>query len=367
MRDATRVLCGAGFVALFFSSSVFSQEIKPANSKSWEVSGNIQFQHLYNTDIASDSSRTNEGFRMRRGRLVVKGKLTDYVETSFQIDVRDNSPRLKDAEGKIKLANEFFFRFGQFKVPVWREELRSSTRLLMAERSPAADFLIAYNLSARHLGVEFGRASKAGLQFAFNLSNGAGEGGREEAGVTKGNFVNNGKLLTGRCNWIASKTFQLGLAGAVNHVGAKISNTDNTGTITAIAPDFGAYFATGEKSQLDIEGGAAFGKVSKDFLGTAATDDQGFTLFDVTGRWLSQLGTANAGLGGLDAFELAAGFSFIEGNSEVSDDEVKYLRFGPAFYFGKNTRLQFNAEMIMPNASGADNVFQIRSQANFVF
>jgi len=367
------MFCGAAIIVMAVTSQVFPQEIKPANSKSWEVSGNVQLQHLYNKDIASDSNRINEGFRIRRGRLVVKGKLTDYVETNFQIEVRDNSPRLKDAEGKVKMASDLYFRFGQFKVPMWREELRSSTRLLLAERSAAADFLIAYNLSARHIGVEFGRAPKAGLQFAFNLSNGAGEGGREDAGQSKGNFpnnsnfANNGKLLTGRLNWIASKTFQLGLAGAINHVGAKISTTDNTGTITAITPDFGAYFATSERSQLDIEGNAAFGTMSKEALGAAATADQKFTLFDVTGRWLTHMSTANTSFGGFDAFELAAGFTFVEGNSEVSDDEVNYLRFGPAFYFGKNTRLQFNAEMIMPNASGADNVFQIRSQANFVF
>ncbi len=369
MRSAAKVFCGAAFVALSVTSQVFSQEIKPANSKSWEVSGNIQFQHLYNKDIASDSSRSNEGFRIRRGRLVAKGKLTDYVETSFQIEVRDNSPRLKDAEGKIKLASEFFFRFGQFKVPMWREELRSSTRLMLAERSAAADSLVGLNLSARHIGIEFGRAPKAGLQFAFNFSNGAGEGGREDAGQSKSSsrFINNGKLLTGRLNWIASKTFQLGLSGAVNNVGVKTLTTDNTGTITAFAPDFGAYFTTSTKSQLDIEGGAAFGKVSKDFLRLTTGKSPRFTLFDVTGRWLTQMNSASAGFGGLDAFELAAGFTYIERNSEVPDDEVKFLRFGPALYFGKNTRLQFNAEMIMPNAPAADNVFQIRSQANFVF
>lgn len=367
MRTAVfAVLCGAA-VTLFCANHAFTQEVKTANAKSWELSGNIQLQHLYNTDIEGDASRTNEGFRIRRGRLVAKGKLTDYVETSFQIEVRDNSPRLKDAEGKIKLANQFFFRFGQFKVPVWREELRSSTRLMLVERSAAAEFLVAGNLSARHIGVEFGRAPKEGVQFAFNFSNGAGEGGREDAGVTKTNFVNNGKLLAGRLNWITSKTFQLGVSGVVNNVGVKTLTTDNTGTITALTPDFGIYLTPSEKSQIDIEGGAAFGKISKDFLGATATEDQSFTLFDVTGRWLTQFSAAKASLGGMDAFEFSAGFSFIEGNSLVSDDEVQYLRFGPAAYFGKHTRLQVNAEFEMPGAPEAQSVFQIRSQANFAF
>ncbi len=376
MKAALRVLFGAA-AALVLTAQAFAQEVKTTNSKSWDLSGNIQLQHLYNTDITGDAGRTNQGFRIRRGRFVAKGKLTDYVETSFQIEVRDNSPRLKDAEGKIKLARELYFRFGQFKVPVWREELRSSTRLLLVERSAAADFLVNNNLSARHIGVEFGRAPKEGLQFVFNLSNGAGEGGREDAGQNKGNFptnanfTNNGKLLTGRFNWIASKTFQLGLSGAVNNVGIKVSTptstTDNTGTITSITPDFGAYFTTGAKSQIDIEGGMVLGKISKEVFGAAAVDDQSFTLFDVTGRWLTQMSAAKASLGGLDAFELAAGFTLVDPNSDLTNSETKYFRFGPAFYFGKQTRLQFNAEFEMPGGEGTQDVFQIRSQANFVF
>lgn len=365
MKKVVRVIFGAAATVLI--TQAFSQEVKTANSKSWDLSGNIQLQNLYNTDIEGEASRTNQGFRIRRGRLVAKGKLTDYVETSFQIEVRDNSPRLKDAEGKIKLASELYFRFGQFKVPVWREELRSSTRLLLVERSAAADFLVNNNLSARQVGVEFGRAPKDGLQFMFNFSNGAGEGGREDAGQNKTGTINNGKLLTGRLNWIASKTFQLGVSGVVNNVGVKTLTTNNTGTITTFTPDFGAYFMTGEKSQFDLEGGLAIGKISKEFLGTAATDDQKFTLFDMTGRWLTQMSSAKAGLGGLDAFELAAGFTMVDPNSGVTNSETKYLRFGPAFYFGKHTRLQFNAEFEMPGGEGAQDVFQIRSQANFVF
>ena len=363
MRSTTAIVLTGWALASF----AFAQEVKTTNAKSWELSGNIQLQHLYNTDIDGDATRTNEGFRIRRGRLVAKGKLTDYVETSFQIEVRDNSPRLKDAEGKVKLGSELYFRFGQFKVPMWREELRSSTRLMLVERSAAADFLVNNNLSARHVGVEFGRAPKEGVQFMFNFSNGAGEGGREDAGVTKSGTANNGKLITGRLNLITSKKFHLGLSGAVNNVGNKTLTTDNTGTITAITPDFGAYFVTGEKSQLDIEGGLALGKISKEFIGAQATDDQEFKLFDVTGRWLTQLSSAKADLGGLDAFELAAGFTLLDPNSNLTGAKTKYLRFGPALYFGKQTRLQFNAEMEMPDAEGAESVFQIRSQANFVF
>ncbi|MEK7728309.1 MAG: hypothetical protein AAB354_07825, partial [candidate division KSB1 bacterium] len=163
----------------------------------------------------------------------------------------------------------------------------------------------------------------------------------------------------------------LGLSGVVNNVGTKVSTststTDNTGTITAITPDFGAYFTTGAKSQVDIEGGLALGKISKEVFGPAATGDQSYTLFDVTGRWLTQMSAAKASLGGLDAFEFAAGFTLVDPDSDQPNSGSKYFRFGPALYFGKQTRLQFNAEFEMPEGEGAQDVFQIRSQANFVF
>jgi len=145
------------FALLVYSSHhLHGQEVSAKNAVKWSMSGRIQLQHAYSGDIASNADETNNGFRIRRGRLQVNGVLNDYISTQFQIEVRDNSPRLKDAEGKLKLFNDFFLRLGQFKVPVWREELRSSGKLLLVERSPAAEFLADMLLSARHIGVEFG-------------------------------------------------------------------------------------------------------------------------------------------------------------------------------------------------------------------
>jgi hypothetical protein len=253
------------------------------------------------------------------------------------------------------------FRFGQFKVPVWREELRSSTRLLMIERSSASAILLLLNLSARQIGAEFGHA-----RFAINLSNGAGEGGREVAGISQDRlFVNNGKLITARINLLTGKSLQCGISGAVNWVGARIDTTDNTGKISAVAPDFGIYLSTGANSNLDIEGGFAYGNNDSPIL--TSTVGPHFALFDVTGRWMAKLANPLIAAGGLDGYEFAAGLTYLNGNTDVADDERIDFRFGPAIYFGKHTRLQINGELLMPQAEGADSIFQLRSQANFVF
>lgn len=360
MESFLRKKIGYGIVSLvFLAGPAFGQELKIKNASVWELQGRVQLQHVYNPDIAGDAEKTNNGFRIRRGRLQISTQLTDFVETKFQIEARDNSPRLKDAEGMLKFANGFYLRFGQFKVPVWREELRSSSKLLLIERSVVAEFLGEYNLSVRHIGVEFGRAAASGVEFAVNLSNGAGEGGREDAGRTKSDFVNNGKLLTGRVNVPVGKVLQLGVSAALNNVGNQIGAADDRGTIRAVAPDFGLYLDAGERGKLEIEGGLVAGAAGKVFLQTA--EDENFTLFDVTGRYTHKLSHAAGGFAGMDAIELAAGISHID----FGVDDVKAVRFGPAFYFGKQTRLQVNGEIETP--TDGDSTFQLRSQMTFNF
>ncbi|MEJ2545428.1 MAG: porin, partial [Calditrichaceae bacterium] len=142
-------------VVLFvFSASLMAQDVEASKAKNWSLSGRVQLQHLYDNSIDADAAKNNNGFRMRRTRLQVKAKLTDWVSGKVQIEVRDNSPRLKDAEAKAKLFNNYALRLGQFKVPVWREELRSSGSLYLVERSHAAEFLVDNYLSARHIGLE---------------------------------------------------------------------------------------------------------------------------------------------------------------------------------------------------------------------
>lgn len=360
----------AVLVLIFLASTEGrAQEVKSRNAQSWELAGSIQLQYLYDPDIANDALRTNNGFRMRRGRFSARGKVSNFVETAFQFEMRDNNPRLKDAEGKIKLANDYYIRFGQFKVPVWREELRSSTNLLLVERSAAAEFLVEYNFSARQIGVELGRRPGKGLQIAVNVANGAGEGVREDAGQNKNNFVNNGKSFTGRANLLVNEHLQIGVSGAANRITAVNQTPAGTaapsGTNTMIAPDFGiSLHRPSSKCQVDIEGGLAYGALAKEAIGAA--EGSHFLIADVTGRYTAKFEHANAGLGGLDAFELAGGVSYVEPNDKA-DDESLVFRFGPAFCFGKSTRLQINGEVTKPVPEGAETVFQIRSQANFNF
>ena len=365
MKPVKAVVVAGALCLTAYSTNVMGQDVSAKNAATWELTGRAQLQYEYNADIDSDSDETNNGFRIRRGRLQAKAKLTDWVSTQLQIDVRDNSPSLKDAEGKIKLGDNLFVRLGQFKVPVWREELRSSGKLLLVERSEVATFLTDMNLSARHIGFELGAGYDSGISWAANISNGSGEGGREDAGRNKDEFVNNGKMLAGRVNIPVAKSLEVGVSAVVNQQEKAVSADNSSASLYAIAPDFGVYTKLGANS-LEIEGGFVFGSVSGDVYAPGA-DDVKFTMFDITGVIKMARGEPNASFGGYDGLEFAGGISYIEPNTDLTDDEALILRGGPAFCFGKNTRFQANAELEMPTAEGADSVFRIRVQSTFDF
>lgn len=341
------------YIFLVAGIRVNAQEAASSKAAKWDLSGRIQFQHSYDADKNADASSTKDGFRIRRARLQTKVKLNSWVRAKIQVEVRDNKPRLKDAEGTLILNENVAFRFGQFKVPVWREELRSSGKLLLVERSAAAEFLVDELLSARHIGVELNGKLVKGLSYALNYSNGAGEGGREDAGRSKTMSVNNGKMVSGRLNASLGKHVQIGVSGVSNSLGVNIDSLDSRGTISTLAADFGVYLPLG----LDVEGGLALGTKSAELTGDA---DQSFVLADITGRWRHRLKKENTGL--VDMVELAAGVSYVEPNSDIANDESIHLRFGPAVYFGKHARFQVNGELALPTAEGASSTFLVRSQ-----
>ena len=354
------------FLINYYNVRAVAQEVEESNAKSWSISGRIQFQHLYDKSIKSDAVKNNNGFRIRRTRLQVKANINDWVSGKIQIEERDNAPHLKDAEAKMKLFGNYILRLGQFKVPVWREELRSDGSLFLVERSEIAGFLIDNHLSARHIGLEFGGSYKSGVSFALNYSNGTGEGGREDAGRTKVNDttfvsiddVNNGKLYTARINMPIKEIAEIGLSLAINQLGNDISEygIDNEGNVYAIVPDFGLYLPYG----LEFEGGLAIGAVSKNLSGS--DKDKKFYLYDVTTIWKKSFEKPLKNLGGLNGIGIAAGVSFIEPDTNTDDNELLILRFGPVIYFGKHFRLQVNGELEDASAPDTDNVFKIRSQ-----
>lgn len=337
-------------------------------SKPVKVSGRVQVQHLWDSETSSDAKTTNEGFRIRRGRIMIAAEPNEYVKATIQLEARDNSPRMLDAEVDVKL-NAWTLRAGQFKVPVWREELRSSGDLLLIERSIAAEFLASNLFSARHMGVEL--TGKLGSsELALNFSNGAGEGGREDAGRTKSAtfatapHTNNGKMISARFNVPVMKGFELGASGSVNRLGNAIDTIDNRGSAWAAGLD-GSYEIEALGGNVLAEGGIMAGSFAKKILGT--TKDRTFKGGDFSVLWRNSLTRPVQHLAGADGYEFAVGISYLEPNSLLDEDEEWNFRWGPAILFGPKMRLQVNGEWTKSTASGSKSEFGLRTQLTVKF
>ncbi len=365
----TKMVC----LILAFSTGLIAQEKSGGDGekkapKALKIGGRVQVQNLWNSDAAAADGTTNEGFRIRRGRIKIAAEPSEYVKAQIQLEARDNTPRMLDAEVGLKL-NAWTLRAGQFKVPVWREELRSSGDLLLIERSIAAEFLALNLFSARHMGVELtGKVAKS--EVAVNFSNGAGEGGREDAGRTKSatftgtSHTNNGKMVSARFTVPVVKSFEVGASGSINQLGNKIGAVDNRGSAWAAGLD-GTYETDAMGGKVIAEGGILAGAFDKDIF--AQSKDRKFKGGDLTVLWRNALSKAYPGFAGLDGYEFAAGISYLEPNSLVDEDEEWNYRFGPAFLFGPKTRIQINGEITKPTASGSKSEFMLRTQLTVNF
>ncbi len=344
-------------VGVFASTVMGGEPLQLKNSRTWQLSGRVQFQHLYNPDIEAGASVTRQGFRMRRGRFQVKARVSDYIQARMQLSVRDSKVRILDLDATLTMFENGYLRIGQFKVPVWREELRSSGKLILVERSKISAFLLDYHLAGRQLGVEVGYKTANGIWFAANLSNGSGMNVREDAGQTKSDFVNNGKLYTARAEMPFGSAVSLGIAAAYNEVGRYVApQVDNRGSIALLSADVNIKLPL----DIEVEGGAIVGTVSRNFLNT--TDDEPFRFVDVSGRKRVALAAPVPALAGLQVMEIAGGVTLFTPNPSSGYEKALIIRGGPAVYFGKHTRFQMNVEYEKPDDANQDATIRIRSQ-----
>jgi phosphate-selective porin OprO and OprP len=140
----------------------------------------IQFRYVHNIqDNSSDDSR--EGFEMRRTKLKLKGHV--YDDWNFGISGAFSSNggtfMLEDAFVQRNLGDQGWnVKFGQFKGPFLREELVSSSKQLLVERSLINE---AFNQDYTQ-GVQFGYEND---QIRFYVMYNEGTGARNTTALTE--------------------------------------------------------------------------------------------------------------------------------------------------------------------------------------
>lgn len=104
------------------------------------VGGQVQFRYnlnFRNSNVASADDDFNGGFQTRRTRLHFDGKINKDWDFRVQGDFNRSggSFTLLDAYARYNFANGFKVQWGQFKLPLLREELVSNAYQLAADRS----------------------------------------------------------------------------------------------------------------------------------------------------------------------------------------------------------------------------------------
>ena len=144
------------------AESALLQQQSDASRKSFFVSASRQMQLSGYTQFRFQSfqeSGKKDGFDIRRARLDLKGNITPWFLYRVQADLVDK-PKMIDAYGEIKIADYFSITAGQFKVPFSLENLTSSNKLEMIDRSQVVEALVARgkdvigNQNGRDIGIQ---------------------------------------------------------------------------------------------------------------------------------------------------------------------------------------------------------------------
>lgn len=110
---------------------------------------------------ALEESGKIDGFDIRRARLDVKGTISPYWGYRVQFDLA-GTPKLIDAYAELKLNDYLNFTIGQAKIPFSLENLASSNKLELIDRSQAVEALVARgkdvggNQNGRDIGIQLG-------------------------------------------------------------------------------------------------------------------------------------------------------------------------------------------------------------------
>jgi phosphate-selective porin OprO and OprP len=157
-----------------------NKKIFPVNASRFiQLSGYTQLRYLQMEEKGKRS-----GFDIRRARLDIKGAVTPFFAYRLQTEFADK-PKILDAYGEIKIAEYFTITAGQFKIPFSMENLASSNKLEMIDRSQVVEALVARgkdvigNQNGRDIGIQIGGGmiKQNGIpliEYRLGLFNGSG-------------------------------------------------------------------------------------------------------------------------------------------------------------------------------------------------
>jgi len=153
-KDADSIRAEAAIAAQANLAKVKSFPVNAA--KKIQIAGYTQVRYQ-----ALEETGKIDGFDIRRARLDVKGNISPYWSYRVHFDLA-GSPKLIDAYAELKVNDYFNFTIGQAKIPFSLENLTSSNKLELIDRSQAVEALVARgkdvggNQNGRDIGIQLG-------------------------------------------------------------------------------------------------------------------------------------------------------------------------------------------------------------------
>ncbi|MGC8901160.1 MAG: porin [bacterium] len=164
-------------LGVFVSTAAADQQIIPKNLMP-DVSAYIQVRGTYGNIGPAAKTFTEDGFIIRRAKVILTGKAVDHLIYRFQFIGRSGlqSPELQDAYVEYNKFDFARFVVGQMVPPFGRERLSPDWQIYTIERSLISNNLVPSSQTlARDIGVEAnGDVLNKTFEYAVGLYNGTG-------------------------------------------------------------------------------------------------------------------------------------------------------------------------------------------------
>ena len=335
-------------------------------------------------------------FLIRRARLALEGKVQRYFDYKIEGDFADTtSTLLRDFYVRIHRTEELQFSFGQFRVPISQEEIRTDSFQDFVERS-----MVNNLVPSRSPGVmASGRINKGVFEYQIGSFNGKGLLAQNNNGTPENAIrlrFNPGK--NGKGFWTRGFIFGGAFTQGRSFLGPSVRGQTESRSISWFVPDTtnGKYIrANGEMTWM--LGPAALRaeydqtNQQRQNLGPGGSDlpgvvGKGFTAqftYLLTGETKPEAGTVapkhnlfgdEAGKTGFGAWELKVRYAKLQiSNGTAKSNHASSIFFGPNVYFNRFVRYmldfgfeRFNDPARSPNPRDK-NFFVILSRIQVAF
>jgi phosphate-selective porin OprO/OprP len=281
-----------------------------------------------------------DGFDIRRARLDVKGNISSYWSYRVQFDLA-GTPKLIDAYTELKLNDYFNFTIGQAKIPFSLENLTSSNKLELIDRSQAVEALVARgkdvggNQNGRDIGIQVGGTilklkDRPVVDYRLGIYNGSGINAADK---------NENKDIATR--FILHPVVGLDISGAYYDGSIYTSETQKV-----VDRDRYGFDLSYDLKDLSVRGEFIHGK-------DGSVDREGY--YAQAGYYFLQ-----------KKLQVLAKYDFYDTDKSKSDDASTWVVLGANFNFNANTRLQFNYSIKQEEGTSIENNFaSIQFQIGF--